>query len=470
MVATIPSAARPASNAGAVARPSLQLQDNKSGENAKNPKPAINNPIVVTAVVSTTKTPPGFLASGATVQPSQDGPPENTVPAEATAPEVGSRNRHGSRGTAAKLSPPEQHLEGSPKALPRTTAPNSSGDSKLASREPPGVSKLRAPGWGREALICSIPPAPNAPGATKLGTVPAKTARDIPAAPTATALLPWDLLTPVTEAATVDERSVASHGTRGTTRMAPAYSVASGSKPDKAEASGAVRERIAHRNPHHLWADSLRTPSAAPCICEEKTLAQTGESGNRRKENVGTWGTSTIGGGARSAQGQRSAPWTGRASPCGGPLTSLSAYRASPTCGTSDGAGTRGSSFSGASGERTPGRQAGGGYIAAMGRRARSVARREAARRSVAAAMAANKTRPSTPISERARWGKGRESQVEERKKLLQRRTEYAEELQRKAKVVPRGLCCVRAVALIRSCLNCLTGVLIVPALVLVHL
>lgn len=55
------------------------------------------------------------------------------------------------------------------------------------------------------------------------------------------------------------------------------------------------------------------------------------------------------------------------------------------------------------------------------------------------ATVAADRARPSTPISERARWGKGRESQVEvERRKLLQRRAEYAEELQRKAKVICR--------------------------------
>lgn len=85
---------------------------------------------------------------------------------------------------------------------------------------------------------------------------------------------------------------------------------------------------------------------------------------------------------------------------------------------------------------RGSGGQAGGGYMAAMGRRARSMARCEAARRLVAVELAANKARPATPISERARWGKGRESQVEvERRKLLQRRSEYADQQQRKAKV-----------------------------------
>lgn len=76
------------------------------------------------------------------------------------------------------------------------------------------------------------------------------------------------------------------------------------------------------------------------------------------------------------------------------------------------------------------------GYVAAMRRRARSAARYQAARRMAVVARATGKARASTPIEERARWGKGRETLVEsERRKLLRRRAEYAEELKRMAKV-----------------------------------
>lgn len=77
-----------------------------------------------------------------------------------------------------------------------------------------------------------------------------------------------------------------------------------------------------------------------------------------------------------------------------------------------------------------------GGYVAAMSRRTRSIARHEAARRIAMAARAEAKARPSTPIGERSRWGKGRRSREEsERRELLRRKAAYAEELQQKAKV-----------------------------------
>lgn len=441
VVAAIPASARAVFTTGAVAHLDSQARDNEVGNNVKSCNRVVKSPIVVTAVEPGTKMRSGALADVARISPPRDGPPRHTVQAEAAVPDIGSRTRHASKGTAAKLSRPERNLEGSPTALPKPTPPKTSGDSQIAPRGTPSFSRLRAPGWGREALICSILPASNIAGATKLGTVPLKTARDIGAASTASALLPCDLLTPVTEVATVDEHSVASHGTRSTTRTTPESSVAAGYKPIQEGASGGMRQRFSHQSPHYLPNDAPRRVAAPPGICKDKARAQASEPDDRRsqihRENRAMLGSSTIGSGACSAQGQRSAPWPGRASPSGGPLSSLSAYRASPTRGTSDGVGTRASNFSRASGERALGRQAGGGYIAAMGRRARSVARREAARRSAAVAMAATKARPSTPISERARWGKGRESQVEvERKKLLQRRAEYAEELQRKAKVI----------------------------------
>ncbi|CAM9984399.1 unnamed protein product, partial [Hapterophycus canaliculatus] len=427
VVAATPATAQSVFTTGAVAHPTPQARENEDAENAQSLNSAIIHPTVVTAVVSRTHTPSGGLTGVAAVSPCRDGPPEKTTP-EATTAGFGSQVRYESKGAAAKPSRPERHLEGSPTALPKAKATPSdpSGDSKVAPGESRGVSRLRAPGWGREASICSIPPASNVAEVPKFNLVPVKTARDAGAAPTATALLPWDLLTPVTEVATVDERSVASHSTRGAAMITPASSVASGCIPDQGEALRAVRERSRHRDSHHLQADSLRRAVAAPGTCKQKAHAQTSECGDGRspihRDNKTVWDISTAGSGPRSAQGQRSVPWTGRSSPGGGPLSSVSAYRASPIRGTSDGVENRGSNLSSAVGERAPARQASGGYIAAMGRRARSVARRDVARRSAAAAMAANRARPSTPISERARWGKGRESQ-EDAKALAERRS-----------------------------------------------
>ncbi|CAM9105168.1 unnamed protein product [Scytosiphon promiscuus] len=453
VVAAIPASVQSAFTAGTVSCPTPQGLGEKEGRNVRSLNITIDNPTVVVAVASTTRINSRTLAGVASLSPPREETPDKTVPAETTAvPDVGGRTLHALTGTAAKISGPERHVGGSPKTLPKTTPSKTSGASKTAKKQAPGVSRLRAPGWGREASISSIPPATNVVGVAKLGTVPAKPARDVGATPSATAPLPWDLLTPVTEAPTADERSVASHGTRGTTRITPASSVASGCRKDEGGASGALRERVSHRSPHCLQPGVLHRATPAPGICKKKAHSRGKEFADGRsricRENRAMLGTSPIDSGARSAQCQRSVPWTGPTSPRGGPLSSVSAYRASPSCGTSEGVRTRCSTFSSASEERTPGRQAGGGYIAAMGRRARSVARREAARRSAVAAMVAHKTRPSTPISERARWGKGKESQVEiERKKLLRRRAEYAEELQRKAKEDAKAVAERRAVA-----------------------
>lgn len=102
-----------------------------------------------------------------------------------------------------------------------------------------------------------------------------------------------------------------------------------------------------------------------------------------------------------------------------------------------------GSSYSSRSTERRYGGDVGGyrscessSYLEAMGRRERRSARFEAERRRAAMARVARKLRPSLTIGDRAPWGKGRVTPAEaERRKLLQRKADYACELRKKAQV-----------------------------------
>lgn len=448
----IPATARVAPGTEVITPQKVRSLD-KAPENTKirNRDHALNDQNVSTMAALTVETHSGrFTAtSGDTSPPRRDRPLVKAVPEEATEP-ITRRPPNQATERVAILRP-ERAVQSPPTVPSRKSTTKPTGDGKCKLREPPHASRLRAPGWGREAVMTAILPAKVTPGMAKDGSSPATTASHNGAAPTDPAVLPWDLLTPVTEAATVDERSVVSHGTHGTTRMTPASSVTSGCRPPQGEASDAIQGRVSRRRPHRLQADANRyAAAAAPVVCALKSPAVTSGFGDGRNQNGSekraVWGSGTVASGAHSAPGTTSARSRRRNAPAGGALTSSSAYRASPLSSTADRVGTGGSVFSSASGETNPGRQFGGGYVAAMGRRARSMARCEAARR-LAAAMAADRGRPSTPISERARWGKGKESQVEvERRKLLQRRAEYAEELQKKAKVT-RGEVAVARVA-----------------------
>lgn len=369
----------------------------------------------------------------------QDGPPDNAALVEAVASVPKTQTNQASQETPIKLLLPEQALKSPPIAPPtpsKTKSPPGKSNGRKG-REAPCVSRLRAPGWGHETKITAIPPASMAAGGASAGTRPHA------GAPTDAALLPWDLLTPVTEAATVDEHSAVSRSTRGTARMTPASSDLSRSRQDPGEHRlGAVRGRVHHQSPRRLAAKPDRHAAAGPAVCRpsEPPVESSGAGFGHGREKRAVWGSGLVGSGARSAPGEGSQRAKGNSgTPSGGALSSQSGYRCSPLSGAGDRMGARGSTFSSASEEMRPGRQAGGGgggYVAAMSRRARSIARCEAARRLAAAAMAAKRVRPSTPISDRAQWGKGRESQVEvERRKLLRRRAEYAESLKRKAKV-----------------------------------
>ncbi|CAM9267325.1 unnamed protein product [Ectocarpus sp. 12 AP-2014] len=424
-----------------VITPQRVRSPDKAPENNKilNRDHALNDQNVSTMAALTVETHSGrFIAtSGDASPPRRDRPLVKAVTEEATEPMT--RRPPNQATERFAILRPERAVQSPPTVPSRKSTTKPTGDGKCKLREPPHASRLRAPGWGREAVITAILPAKVTPGMAKDGSSPATTASHNSAAPTDPAVLPWDLLTPVTEAATVDERSVVSHGTHGTTRMTPASSVASGCRPPQGEASDAIQGRASRRRPHRLQADANRyATAAAPVVCALESPAETSGFGDGRNqdgsEKRAVWGSGSVASGAHSAPGTTSARSRRRDAPAGGALTSSSAYRASPLSSTADHVGTGGSVFSSAGGETNPGRQFGGGYVAAMGRRARSMARCEAARR-LAAAMAADRGRPSTPISERARWGKGKESQVEvERRKLLQRRAEYAEELQKKAK------------------------------------
>lgn len=345
-----------------------------------------------------------------------------------------------SQGTPTKLLLPGKALESPPTAPRTTTKAEAGGQSDKRNRDAPCVSRLRAPGWGLEAKITAIPPASAAAGGANADAGPRHGDDAAPAAEAA--LLPWDLLTPATEAATVDEHSAVSRSTRGTARMTPASSDdVSGSRTDRGEPPRIARGRLHHQSPQSGQSKPRRHAAAGSAtggLDFDPTL-ESGDAGTwHGREKRAVWGSGVVGSGAHSAPGKSTARPKGinLNLPSGGALSSQSGYRSSPLSVAGDHVGVRGSTFSSASEEMRPGRQAGGGYVAAMGRRARSRARCEAARRLAAAALAAKRARPSTPISERARWGKGRESQVEvDRRKLLQRRAEYAEELKRKAKV-----------------------------------
>lgn len=275
-------------------------------------------------------------------------------------------------------------------------------------RGPPGSSRLRSPGWGRRVAITPIPPA--AAGIVSSAAGAGAVSRAIEAGE---ALVPGHLLTPVTEVATADERSAISYSTPGTSKMTPTPSAASGSRSK--HGSSAARHRSPYRSPNRHVGDCRRRPLVATRTERDESTA-TISVGNGRERTV--WGIA-------GSSGANSAPG-------GGMSGSSLAYRSLLSDG---GVGARASTFSSDSG----GRELGGGYVAAMGRQARSAARCEAARRLASIARVTGKARPSTPIEERARWGKGRNTRVEvERRKLLRRRSEYADELMRKAKVSKR--------------------------------
>lgn len=341
------------------------------------------------------------------------------------------------KGSAAELLPPERAFDSPPTATHRDHNDNgrkrgnreTRGNRKL--RGQPGVSRLRAPGWGRDVAINSIPPASRSSVAADKVDVSLAAGHSGTKAPASTMFLPKDLLTPVTEVATVDEQSVVSCSTRRSARNTPASSVASGHNINHSRFRSPSPSGD-HRQRHGSGANRLQSP------------AQPSDRSRRYQQGVrkrGSWGIGSVGS-AHSAPGEgtRRAPGLELASG----VRSFSSHR-SPQRGADDGVDGRLTSLSSGRTRRGSGGQAGGGYIAAMSRRARSMARCEAARRLAAVARATDKARPSTPISERARWGKGRETQVEmERRKLLQRRSEYADELQRKAKVSTYRRCVVR--------------------------
>lgn len=427
LATAVPAAAKPAPTTVAVPYPLATTPQNvKDLESTETPKGA-----VVTTAEPTLQVPRPSAPQG--------GPPDKAAPAEAIAAVPRCRANRPSQGTPTKLWMSERAPESPPTAPAKAAKPREKSDSK--NLEAPNVSRLRAPGWGRATKITAIPPASTAADGANTGPP-----HDAAAAASEAALLPWDLLTPVTEAATVDEHSVVSRSTRGTARMTPASSDVSGPRPDQGEAVGVMRGRFHHKSPQYAQAKPHRHAVAGPAAGGRlEPAVETSDPGiGHGREKRATWDRGVVVGGAHSAPGKSTARPKGTNSPFGGGAlwsqSGLYWYRSSPLSGAGERVGARASTFSSASEEVRPGGQAGGGYVAAMGRRARSRARCEAARRSAAAALAAKRARPSTPISERARWGKGRESQVEvDRRKLLQRRTEYAEELKRKAKVCVLG-------------------------------
>eukprot|EP00903_Cladosiphon_okamuranus_P021889 g20123.t1 len=425
LATAVPASAKPAQTTVGVTYPQRTPHVVKELENAENPKRA-----VVTTAAPALEVPPPTAP--------QDGPPDKAAPVWAITAVRRSRTNQASQGTPTKLWMPEIAPESPPTALPKAAKAKPREKSDHKNLDAPNFSRLRAPGWGRETKITAIPPASTAAGGANTGPP-----HDAPAAATNAALLPLDLLTPVTEAATADEHSAVSRSTRGTARMTPASSESSGPGPGQGEGIGGMRSRFHHKRPQCAQATPRRHAAAGPGAAGgrlESAVEPSGPGVGHGREKRATWGSAVVGSGAHSAPGKSTARPKRAHSPSGGGALSsqTGSYRSSPLSGAGDRIGARGSTFSSASEEVRPRGQAaagGGGYVAAMGRRARSRARCEEARRVALAALAAKRTRPSTPISERARWGKGRENQAEvARRKLLQRRAQYAEELQRKAK------------------------------------
>lgn len=357
-------------------------------------------------------------------------------------PENGQRNRpHGESGMVLLL-PPERDFKRSPVGHGQEYVRGKRGVCSRGEGKPdqPDISLLRAPGWGRDTAITSIPPALWAAGKREGAASSAVASPRVGAA--TTAVIPRDLLTPVTEAATVDERSVVSCGTRGTTRMTPASSAASASRPEQRLAPSVTRGSARRRSPCAARVAHHHKPADVPGASRHASPGGSGDGGGRsiRRRERATWGNGSVSGvangGALSAPGGgSSAVRSNRRRYAASESPSSSAYRSPLSAVGDDRVGARVSSFSSGSGGRRVG-EARVGYAAAMGRRARSMARCEAARRLAAAARASKMGRPSTPISERARWGKGRETRVEvERRVLLQRKAEYAKELNKKSKV-----------------------------------
>ena len=350
---------------------------------------------------------------------------------------------HTRKGSVSELPQPERAFDSPPAATYRDHNDNFRKRGNRETRDngklrgQPGVSRLRAPGWGRDAAINSIPPAPSSMGAFK-PNVSSAAASSGDKAPVSAMFLPRDLLTPVTEVPTMDEQSVISCSTRRTARNTPDSSVTLGHMTNHAAPGAGMRGRFCSPNPS--GGHRQRRGSGANRL---ESPAQPSDGRRRYQQGVGKrggWGISSVGS-AHSAPGDgtKGAPGFELASD----VQTLSSNR-SPLCGAADDGNNDGRLTSLSSGRprRGSGGQAGGGYIAAMSRRARSIARCEAARRLASVARATDKARPSTPISERARWGKGRETQVEvDRRKLLQRRSKYAVELQRKAKVSTEDAC-----------------------------
>lgn len=446
-------------------------------------------------------------------QPSEPRPDRDSIPREGST-------------TPTELPRTEGDFDSPPTGTCRGGCSNVGNQSCGKPRGRPGFSRLKAPGWGNDTAINTIPPAfinstPPAsinsipPAYSSVGSVvsvgevgivggvggvggagPVKTNTSLAAAPPgakgpiSATFLPRDLLTPVTEVATVDEHSMVTCSTRRTARNTPASSVASGEPKQKHAASGARfsgrlrstgpkskhsgldeamrgrfrspspsggHDRVKGGNDEGNQLESPAEPSDGRRKCrqggERQRRGDNGAnrlespaipSGGRRRRREGGekregWGTGSVGS-AQSAPGGGIQSSPGYCELASGGGRSIS----SPLCNAVDGRftslsnghqsplGGRLTSFScGRRSRRGREEHARGGYVAAMSRRKRSVARCEAA-----VTLVTSKARPSTPISERARWGKGRESQAEvERRKLLRRRSEYADELKRKAKV-----------------------------------
>lgn len=299
----------------------------------------------------------------------------------------------------------------------------------------PGVSGLRAPGWGLAAVITAIPPAPLVMGASKVdGPSSADTPNITPAA--MTACLPDNLLTPVTEAATLEEQSVIScNSNRTTAKTTPVSSVGSRPACEDSRPCRARRWQRPRPSPHDTLLDyhhgtvrrRVESTTDGACVTESVPCRQ-----NERASWVLCGANHSASTGCHSAPSGASARPTNRNGVSDGQQMSL-AYRARLPC-AGDRMSTKGSTFSSVSDEIRTERAS--GYAAAMGRRARSVARCRAARKLVTMTKATRRMRPSTPIAERARWGEGRKTTEEvERRQLLQRQAEYAEKLKRKAKV-----------------------------------
>lgn len=321
-----------------------------------------------------------------------------------------------------RVPPPEAVTDNTPSGGIRSSDKSTGGDgSPRTSIIPHGSrsngvsSRLRPPGWARATAPTTIIQPAQCAASSRKGSSPSGETTTSP-----------QMLTPVTEVAEViaaENRSDASCYTRNTVRATPALP----SCPQPCRSGEQVQSR---RQVPIGKVKVGRHDSSQPVVMVVDYHHMVDEC-------------STVSSHKSPAKSRRRRSGSAADKHCWNLPSSLEDHRCHLAIAGDGRSGPTGSSYSSRSTEKRYGREASGyrscetsSYLEAMGRRERCSARFEAQRRRAAMARAARKTRASATIGDRAPWGKGRETPAEaERRKLLQRRADYACGLREKAQV-----------------------------------